>query len=449
MKKVTAVKILIILLSILTLLLFQLYEYNKEPYIKKYIMANKYNEDKTMKVTLNIKKFSTNKVYCKFILDKDESKWIEAKNNKCSYNIKTGKYIIRLKYNKDREVDYSKKFDIDGILGIKINKTKKYIAINDGFNVDAKIDFVGKVDEKITYTSSNPKAVTVDDKGNVRGVENGKATITATSSNGLKDSFDITSTWLIRPKVLDNNKDKVTCHMLSDSDVAMLDDILASEVEEAGPGTRAAVAVVSRFLTLEFPWKVPYFYENGRLTENGRQAIVDGEGRWYHKGLYIGQAKENTVSRVMAGPASWGCNLMNYEDDGYRKPNTYYPNGLDCSGYVSWVMVNAGMDFGDIGAGINPGVEDYTDLGNLQYNSYELLHSGNVHVGDLIGWDGHIAIIAAMSDTSIYVTESLLPGVIMDEYDYSSPYSRFYSRYDYIIDMSSRYKGDGNLQNMW
>ena len=37
----------------------------------------------------------------------------------------------------------------------------------------------------------------------------------------------------------------------------------------------------------------------------------------------------------------------------------------------------------------------------------------------------------------------------MDEYDYSSPYSKFYSRYDYIIDMSNVYKEDGNLENMF
>ena len=49
----------------------------------------------------------------------------------------------------------------------------------------------------------------------------------------------------------------------------------------------------------------------------------------------------------------------------------------------------------------------------------------------------------------IYVTESLLPGVVMDEYDYSSPYSRFYSRYVYTIDMSSQYSGEGNYPNIW
>ena len=51
--------------------------------------------------------------------------------------------------------------------------------------------------------------------------------------------------------------------------IDLLDDILKSEVEKAGPGTRAGVVAAATFLPLEFPYKIPYFYENGRLTNNG------------------------------------------------------------------------------------------------------------------------------------------------------------------------------------
>ena len=37
----------------------------------------------------------------------------------------------------------------------------------------------------------------------------------------------------------------------------------------------------------------------------------------------------------------------------------------------------------------------------------------------------------------------------MDEYDISNRWSRFYSRYDYIVDMSSQYSGEGNYPNIW
>ena len=445
MKKNNVVAITIIILLVITIfLILNLHEYNMAPSILSIKYANKFNDNKTRQVTLNIKRHNINKIYCQFVDNEKSSTWILVKDDKCSYDVKTFTYKINLKYNGKEIVTYNQDFDIDGILGIKITNKKKYVALNDSFNISAKLDYIGDVDTNIKYKSSNPDIISIDNEGNIKAINIGSSKISVYSSNKMSDEVEMITTDLIRPATLDNNKAKVPCNAYSTEQVKMLDEILSSRVEEAGPGTRAATAVVSRFLTLEFPYKVPYFYENGRLTGNN----VEGEGRYYKKGLYLGYEKQNDIKTRMAGPASWGCPLMNYEDDGYRTPNTLYPNGLDCSGYVSWVLHNAGLNLGDIGAG-RTAEYDYTDVGELNYNSYDLLHSGRVKVGDLIGWDGHIAVIGAMSDTKIYVTESLLPGVIMDEYDYSSPYSNFYSRYDYIIDMTNNYKGDGNLKNMW
>ena len=441
--------ILIISLFIQLILLFYLELYNKEPIISKINYAKKYNEDKTLNVTLNFKSYNNNTIYCKFILDDEESTWISTKNKKCTYGIKTGDYTIKVKYNKKEIVEYKESFNIDRVLDIKINDNRRYIAVGDSFNINANIDYVGDVDTNITYSSSDPNIVSIDENGNVYANSDGTVTISAKSSNNLEDKFELTSTSLIRKRELSNYKSTVSCNTYTTEQVQLLDDILAYEVEKAGPGTRAGVVAAATFLPLEFPYKIPYFYENGRLTENGLHKIVDGEGRWYHKGLYLGEAKESTVTLTMNGPRSWGCLLLNWEDDGTRKPGEYYPNGFDCSGYISWVLYNGGLDPKDIGAGISPGVEDLTDLGELKYVNYDLLHSGTVKPGDLIGWDGHIAVIAWITEDKIYVTESLLPGVVMDEYDISNRYSKFYYRYDYIIDMSNQYSDDGNYPRMW
>lgn len=435
---------LIILLFFTMFLLIVNREYNKEPTIKGISYKDSFNEDRSRTVYLDIKRHNGNKIYCQFDDGTSTSDWILVKKNKCSYDVVSKDYFVNIKYNGDKTVTYKRTFKIDGIAGIKLNNKKKYMALNETFNIEANLDYVGAVDTTIKYTSSDENVMTVDENGNVTAHNLGVSTITATSTNNKEDSVEIKVSKLIRPPELNNNKKIVSCNTYTTEEVKELDEILASRVEEAGEGTRAAVAVASRFLTLEFPYKVPYFYENGRLTGNG----VQGEGRYYKKGLYLGTEKQKEITVSMSGPASWGCPLTNYEDDGYRKPNSRYPNGFDCSGYVTWVLVQAGLDLGDIGAG-STSAYDYTDVGTLRNNSYELLHSGQVKVGDLIGWDGHIAIIGAMSDTKIYVTESLLPGVIMDEYDYSTPGARFYKRYDYIIDMSNNYKGDGNLRNMW
>ena len=98
---------------------------------------------------------------------------------------------------------------------------------------------------------------------------------------------------------------------------ALLDEILASRVEQAGEKTRGAVVAAARFLTLEFKQRVPYFYENGRLKPyGGGGAYADGEGRYYHKGLYLTSAKyaELDPRGIAYGPAHWGAPLMNWED---------------------------------------------------------------------------------------------------------------------------------------
>ena len=429
-------------------MLFRLELYNKEPVIIKYDYAEKYNEDKTLNVSLKLQTFNTNKVYCKFISD-EESKWILANNRTCTYPIKTGKYKIKIKYNKDLIAEYEKDFNIDKVISIEIKDKRKYVAVGATYNINALVDYVGDVDTSIKYSSSNPDVISINENGELYAHKDGNAVISAKTSNGLEDKFELISTSLIRPRLMSNYKTTVGCNVYTKEQVDMLDDILKSEVDRAGPGTRAGVVAAATFLPMEFPYKIPYFYENGRLSENGNHKTVDGEGRWYHKGLYLGVDKQNEVKYVMNGPKSWGCPLLNWEDDGYRKPGEYYPNGLDCSGYISWVLYNGGLDPGDLGSGISGSLPDLSDLGEIRYINYDLMHSGTVKPGDLIGWDGHIALIAWITEDKIYVTESLLPGVVMDEYDISSPYSNFYYRYDHIIDMSNQYSGEGNYPNIW
>ena len=441
MKKRKLAKLLILILCIFIGLLLYLKYYNSEPYIIRVDYSDKYNDDKTKYAYLTIKNYNSNLIYCKSILGNEESDYELVKNNKCTLKITSGKYKIKLMYNGKKNVTYDKEFNIDGIVDIKINNEKEYAVLGDKFNINAKVDSVGKIESNITYKSDDSNIVSIDEKGNISINGIGKTKITV-SADSITNSFDITTTNLLRLPTFDMNKDYVPCNGYSKEDVDLLDKILENKVEKAGLGTRAAAVVVSRFLPLEFPYLVPYFYENGRLTTNG----VDGEGRYYHKGLYLGTDKEKEITSSLYGPASWGCPLTNTDD--HRIMYDTYPNGFDCSGYISWILKNAGLDLGDIGSGITTSY-DYTDVGNLQRNVYELLNNKIAKPGDLIGWDGHIAMIAAMNDHSIFITESLTNGPEMYEFDFTDPYGRLYDMYEYIIDMSSNYKGDGNLQYMW
>ena len=84
------------------------------------------------------------------------------------------------------------------------------------------------------------------------------------------------------------------------------------------------------------------------------------------------------------------------------------PNGLDCSGFVSWALLNGGYDVGDVGAGINEDrTDDLDDLSTKMKLTEENFDASLVKPGDLIGRYGHIGIIIGKEDSTFYIAESL------------------------------------------
>ena len=74
------------------------------------------------------------------------------------------------------------------------------------------------------------------------------------------------------------------------------------------------------------------------------------------------------------------------------------------------VLYNAGIDIGDIGAGLDKDHLSLSDIGERVNITDELMASGRVKIGDLIGNNGHAAIIAGWDDENIYVAESFFNG---------------------------------------
>ena len=79
----------------------------------------------------------------------------------------------------------------------------------------------------------------------------------------------------------------------------------------------------------------------------------------------------------------------------------------------------------------------------------QLMSSNKIKVGDLIGNNGHMAIIAGWDENNYYIAESLdtTKGVVMT----SVPREKLVSNsiYKYIILMDDVYKEKGNLTEMW
>lgn len=332
--------------------------------------------------------------------------------------------------------------------GLMLNKTEYYVPINSKINLE--IDNPNNVEYKINIINS--EVVNIENNEVIaKNIGYTDFTIEIKNFNCFNGRIYVVNGIEEAKEMFDKSKNFISCNQFSDEENEILDKTLEDRVNTAGFKTRAGVVAAARFLTLEFSYRIPYFYENGRLNNYGSIKKVDGEGRYYHKGLYLSKGKYKDISNKFTGPGSWGCKIMQFQDEPKYNfvPKTKYPNGFDCSGFISWTLLNGGFDVKDSGAGdIYSRSDDLYDLGQKNKITNELLSSGNVKVGDLIAYPGHMAIIAGIdNESNYYVAESLpqFKGVVLNKY---TSY-KLKKTFTHIMLMDEVYKNDGNLTNMW
>lgn len=248
---------------------------------------------------------------------------------------------------------------------------------------------------------------------------------------------------------IDNYKSDIFEYAYTPEEAAYLDKALEARINEAGYQTRAAVAEAARFLSMNFNYKVPYFCENGRLTGG---MYCDGEGRFYHKGLYLSEDKYSLIDPkgVIEGPGMWGsmmhmsCGVM------------LHPNGLDCSGFVTWCLVQAGFDPGDYGAGNNAKGDVFCvpDLSNGDAGAIWLdeIDPDKIQAGDIIAWDGTTAIVVGVDEENIYVAHQywdngleVITSKKTDLKDYiQGSDDSWIDNWQYVSLMDNYYKTNGN-----
>ena len=371
-----------------------------------------------------------------------KNNWVNSNNNKCilDYSEDNDYVYLKNKYGSIQKI--KNKYDLSSIKKFGIYNNKIYLALGGQEKIDYYLESIVKKDDKIIFKSNNPTIANVDKNGVVTGNNVGETNILINLDNyNIKVNVIVTDKIVIPGIEFDYKKKFITCNEYTKDENDLLDEILSSRVSKVGKGSRAAVVEAARFLTLEFPRRISYFGENGRLTLlNGLN--IDGEGRYYKEGLFLNDSRYENISKSMYGPKTWGCVM-------YSSPNSKsMPNGLDCSGFVSWTFINAGIDVGDIGAGITP-AKDFTDIGKKIYirNSVE---NNEIVVGDLLSGSvstgGHIAIVTGIHDGYYYVSESLgREGVVTKKYDSKKLQNFFY----WHIDMSEFYTEDGTLTDYW
>ena len=463
--KNTIKKIILIFICILVVVLIGgllIANYKVGPYITNVerIESKTYNDQLIINVYVDNYFFKLNKdVWCYiskdgFIADKNSSEWQEAKNGYCSFTVPNGEYSVYVRDKYGNVTDINKqKVNINRVTGVKTNKNIFFLYKGQKNKITYELETIGSDDNiPIVFKSSDDSIVSVDNDGNIEGLDYGEVTISVGENGGFFHDVKVyVSKNIVKPTT--ELKPLITCNQFSKEEAKLLDQTLFDRVEEAGYGTRAGAIAAARFLTLEFAYRVPYFFENGRMNNFAPYLQVDGEGRYYHRGLYLSTDKYNIIEKVLNGPTIWGCDLMNYtdwSDANYSYRYGYkYPNGLDCSGFVTWSLINGGIDVGDIGAGLDADHYDLSDIGTRVTITDELMASGRVKVGDLIGHNGHAAILIGWDDNNYYIAEALpnIGGVRVTTVNRSKLVHN--SIYKFIILMDDVYKKDGNYTNMW
>lgn len=381
--------------------------------------------------------------------DINDKEWVKAENGYCSFTTDSGLHNIYVKDSFGNISDMqSQKVQINKVLRVDLNKESIYMYKGRKEKLTYTITKLGNPSEDITWKVQDANIAQVDSDGTVTALNYGTTYVEAISSTGtIGKTKVIVSSYITKPAI-NSKKSYLSCNQFTSSEAEMLDSALLDRIESAGYGTRAGVVAAARFLTLEFNFRVHYFFENGRLENYGPYMKVDGEGRYYHKGLYLSETKFNNLAYVGNGPAIWGCGLRCYEDaPPYFKPGLKYPNGLSCSGFVTWVLYNAGFDVGDIGAGESAYPRQLTDTGKFTSVTPSLIKSGKIKVGDLFNVWGHISILVGEDSKNYYIAESLdlYGGVVINTYSKSTVKESF----PYVVLMDEVYKEDGNLTDLW
>lgn len=309
----------------------------------------------------------------------------------------------------------------------KPQKEEKACEVKDHYKVYLGIDEVYVLDD-IGYLSDDETIASVK-TNRVTGHKVGKTVLTKDCN-----TYEVEVTDMITAPYISKDKPALPCGRYTKEENDYLDEILKTKIAERGYGTRAGVVQAARFLTLQFPYHMNYFNENGRLP------YCDGEGRYYHEGLYLSEYKIADISKRVRGANTWGCPIY------CIARGTYLKNSMDCSGFVSWAILNGGFDPGDIGAGPAPNVFDLSDLGEKRRITAESLDE--IRNGDLLSANGHIAMLIGMKDGEYYVAESNY-GIDVRVISYTKE-ELIRTSFTHWVDMDEFYgHNDGKMNLFW
>lgn len=138
---------------------------------------------------------------------------------------------------------YGLKLKKDVVSEIILDKTNVNILVGEKTKIDAKINPSTAVNKKIVWTSSNEKVAKVDDNGNITGIGNGKAVITARADGNDKVQAKVNVT-VTEVSLNIENGDK--WNILKENTLKLYTDTLVKDAKITYKSSDETVATVTK-----------------------------------------------------------------------------------------------------------------------------------------------------------------------------------------------------------
>ena len=293
-------KTLIIIISIICAILllggaYGVYNYLQVSTLESIEVKDNMKNDDKMILVINLDKpkfVINNDTYCAVSTNDSNKKWIKAKKSRCELEVEDATYTIYLKnkYGYTTKIT-NKEVELNKIKNLAFNKEHFYLAVGGSEEFKLNFEKYGLVNEKVKYQIDNEEIVKIENNKFV-GLKKGDAKVTATVGNkSVETTVHVMSSIVVANVDTNSKKDYIPCLSYSEEEAAMLDAALKDRINTAGYKTRAGVVAAAYFLGLEFEYRVPYFFESGRLVNHSGIKHIDAEGRYYNEGLYLTESK--------------------------------------------------------------------------------------------------------------------------------------------------------------
>ena len=171
-------------------------------------------------------------------------------------------------------------------------------------------------------------------------------------------------------------------------------------VETNGARKRETAAALGRYLSTEIGVKIPYFWAGGH---------------WH----YSWDGHDDPEQFRGVSPM-WGCVIKNMRE---YMGNDMLPAGIDCTGFVAWVLFNAGFKKSEIGS--FSGSTWLTRLGGKKLDVVDLRGStGRVKAGDVVWRTGHMGFIIDVQGETVTIAheKGTAWGLVVEKYSSRTGY---------------------------